>query len=393
MKSKTSIVKKQSALTTQNDKTYSNSICCKFVIEKKNIIKTSSIFLVLSTGILLTNTLNETDFIKINTSTKHHSSNLNNTTINSNNTDSINNSQTDIPSTTTTKTTTSTSNLRKYQSDDSIYSKYLIKLIDNCNKKKPIAIKTKIIEKPVDIIVIDPLGAYLQTSTIPTDPLSALLVNENTNIGSEKLVNLFEYEPFRAERDEENNNVSIAENDSFNGENFDDNQSYSEDEDLDAFIEEEDEDEESTDDEEDEEDEENDDDEDVNVKLSDNENAILTKYKNANDLLNSFVTQVTNVTNSIELNSKFKDVRKFTTDKFSVLKSSLQTNMPYSISQQEITTKLKSFSGYALNKNLISTFSGNSNSNNSLNNSINNNNSFQNKKNSFQKDAKSTGLK
>ena len=226
--------------------------------------------------------------------------------------------------------------------------------------------------------------------------------NESRNSNQEKFKTLFAYEPFRVEHEEQNEKekklVGVCQHnfcDSYNEENYtdhDDDDYY----DYDNYN--------DDDDEDDDDDDKDEDDDDLNAyneegesndeenntekqnnnnkdsKLIDNENIIVNTYKDANNLLNSlfqtsFVKQVTNL-------QKIKDA---TIDKLTNIKSSIQTNMPYSISQQDITTKLKSFSNYKLNKNLMSTLSGHT-SNNSLNNSINHGYSFQNKGNLLQKD-------
>ena len=356
----------------------------------------------MSTGILLTNNLNESEFKTINK--KLNSSNITNSTKTDASINSLlhENTTDEIPK-----------NLRKYQSDDSICTRYLTKLIE---KKSSIDVtvhnkdKTSQSIDDKNSVVIDPLGAYLLTSssTLPPpaiiDPLSSFMNENETNAQDKrKLDELFGYEPFKAEREEEKkseiiieaaHNHEYCENDSLNDDNFDDDESYddNDDDENDNYSEEEEDDDEDEDEDEQEEEEEEDDNSN-NVTSSNNMKNTITSAttlpnKNKNALFNSLLKQVTTkVTNVIELNSKLKDVTKFTTEKFIDLKSQIQTSMPYTLSQQEIASKLKSISAYTINKNLIAPFSGN-NSQNSLNNSLNHSYSFQNK---VQKDTKSVG--
>jgi hypothetical protein len=353
------------------------------------------LFTVISAGILLTNNLSESDFTTINK--KNNASNITNTTINSVKTENSN-SQLDLVTTVLSAVETNV-NLRRYQSDDSIYSNYLTKLMDRKSEDRKVIIEKKKEDiKDKNQVLIDPLGAYLLTSPPPNqplcDPLIALEDESNKNEEKEKLVKLFEYQPFSSKQEEqdeqeENDQKCFCENDSFNDYNFDDENYSDEDDDeedddddeLDPFMVANDDDDDINEDEEEEEEEE----ERVEItkptKSIDNENAIL---KDTNTLFSSFVKQVKQVTNL----EKLKNV---TMDKLENIKSTIQTNMPYSISQQEITTKIKSsFSNYKLNKNLISNFNGNS-SNNSLNLShLSHSYSFQNKPQNS-KDTRSQG--
>jgi hypothetical protein len=286
----------------------------------------------------LTNDLSESDFSTSNK--ENNASNITNTTINSVKTDNSN-LQLDLVTPVSSAVETSM-NLRRYQSDDSIYSKYLTKLM--YRKIEAVITKKK---KQEDIedknqVLIDPLGAYLLTSSPPPnqplcDPLIAFEDESNKNKLKENLVKLFEYQPFSSkqannvvEEEEVNDQKCFCENDSFNDDNFDD-KNYSveddenlDDDELDPFMvanDDSNEDKEEEDEEEEEEEEEEENEEEVVItkptKSIDHENAIL---KDTNTLFSSFVQQVKQVTNL----EKLKNV---TMDKFENIKSTIQTNM------------------------------------------------------------------
>lgn len=203
--------------------------------------------------------------------------------------------------------------LRKYRSWDDIFYKYQIKSLKNLNKikeikNKPVIKQTK---SKVDIVVVDPLGAYLKEDN------SEMGTTNGTDNKSNKIDELFDYKPFNLEPEQAklqecNCNLEDENNDS---------DDYS-----------------STDDEDTEETEEEEDNDEDDYSLNNSRSSI----KPLTGALFSFVGKVKN---SLEQNTKLKDVTQFTSNKLTELKNKL----PVSLSQQEITHKIRSISAYTIN--------------------------------------------
>jgi hypothetical protein len=73
------------------------------------------------------------------------------------------------------------------------------------------------------------------------------------------------------------------------------------------------------------------------------------------------------IKNPIEITSKIQNVKSFTSDKLKIIRNQIQKQLPNSLSQQELTNKIKSsISGYAFNSSFL-TFNGSQASSSKLN--------------------------
>jgi hypothetical protein len=214
---------------------------------------------------------------------------------------------------------------RKYKSEDS-----------NINL---VEIKAKREKKVEHVIIVDPLGAYLQHQTV-----NDIKNTEERSSSSDKL---FDYKPFDVKEDNSNEQVEeacdcpactdtrsddIGQESASNSDVYDESEQEYETEATDS--------------------------DEIEISLNDE-----FKTSSISNAINSFMRLT--VKNPMEFTTKINNVKSFTTDRLAILKKQIQKQLPNSISQQELTNRIKSsLSGYTFNSSFMA-FNGNISNNSS----------------------------